>query len=185
MNGVKSYTVVPGPLQLPVAPIIPPDPEFEAYGRMEWDLPAVMAYTPYQEVTAIVEAWNPSDVDRLYGLEYYFIDPHGVVAKQDYITFVANGLGFAVFVLHAGAPEPMVTEIPFKAPGGGYRFGLRLLELEMVNAEATIKYETSRLEVVLGSRDNGVSPYTPVITGLMAVAIVSAMATGISEGGTT
>jgi len=152
---------------------------------MQWDLPAAVDYVAYREVTAILEAWNPSGVDRIYGLEYYFINPDGVIVGQDYITFVADGLGFAMFMLHAGAPEPMVTVITFKAPATGYRFGLRLLELEMVDSVATIKYETSRLEVLLGTRDNGMDIFTPVLTGLIAVAIVGSIATGISKGGLT
>lgn len=171
------------PLQLPVAPIPPPDPEFEAYGKMEWDLPAAMDYAPYREITAVVEAWNPSDIDRLYGMEYYFVNPDGAIAGHGYLAFVANGMQFYSFILHAGAIEPMVTSVVFKAPATGYRFGLRLLELEMVDSMATIKRETSRLEVLLGVRGNGMAVFTPVLAGLVTIAMLGVMVTGILKGG--
>ena len=171
------------PQQLPVAPILPPDPAAEAYGKMTWDLASAIAYAPYQEVGAIVEAWNPTDTDRLYAIAYYFINPQGVVTTQDYLVFTANGTQFASFILHAGAPESMVTIIAFRAPSGGYKFGLRMLELEMVDATVLIKHETSRLEVLLGVSQNGSESIMPAITGLLAIALVGASVKALTEGG--
>lgn len=171
------------PQQLPTAPILPPDPEAEAYGKMTWDLAQAIDYAPYQEVGAIVEAWNPTDTDRLYAIAYYFINPQGAVVTQDYLLFTTNGVQFASFILHAGAPEPMVTIIAFKAPSGGYKFGLRMLELEMVDSTASVKYETSRLEVLMGVSQNGSASIMPAITGLLAIALVGVSVKALSEGG--
>ena len=171
------------PLQMPVSPILPPDPDAEVYGRMIWDLPLSMAYKPYQEVGAILEAWNPSDTNRLYAIGYYFINPQGAVVTQDYLLFTTNGVQFASFILHAGAPEPMVTIIAFRAPSGGYKFGLRMLELEMVDATVLIKHETNRLEVLLGVSQNGSESIMPAITGLLAIALVGVSVKALTEGG--
>lgn len=170
------------PQQLSTIPIEPPDPAAEAYGRMAWDLPSAIAYSPYQEVTAYVEAWNPTSVDRLYGITYYFIDPQGTVVIQDYLYFTTGGMNFAAFILHAGAPEHMVTTVAFKAPGVGYRFGLRLLELEMVDSQAAVKYETSRLEILLGGVSTDESGILGiVVTGLMAVTFAAVVTKTISK----
>lgn len=181
-GGVEPRFLIPQ--QLPTVPIEPPDPAAEAYGRMTWDLPSVIAYTPHREVSAIIEAWNPTSINRLYGIAYYFIDPQGTAVAQDYLYFTAGGMEFVAFVLHAGAPEHMVTTILFKAPDTGYRFGLRMLELEMVDSEAAIKYETSRLEVLLG--DGGVSIdgggiLSALIPGLMAVTLVAVTAKTVKK----
>lgn len=170
------------PLQLPVAPILPPDPEAEAYGKLDWDLPPAMDYAPYQQVEAIVEARNPTGIDRLYTIAYYFVNPQGVVTAQDYLVFTANGAQFASFILHAGALEPMVTIVQFKAPSRGYRFGLRMLELETVNSSVLIKYETSRLEVSLGVSQNGSEGIMPAISGLMAIALLGVSVKTLSGG---
>lgn len=169
------------PQQLPTIPIEPPDPEAKAYGMMTWDLPSTIAYLPYQEVSAIVEAWNPTSVDRLYAIAYYFISPQGVIVTQDYLYFTTGGIQFPAFILHAGAPEHMVTTILFKAPSAGYRFGLQLLELEMVGSEASVKYETSRLEILLGgvSQDGGL--LNAVIPGMIAVVLVAVATKTISK----
>lgn len=164
------------PLQLPTIPIDPPDPSAEVYGRMIWDLGAVVDYTPYQEMTAITEAWNPSGFDRIYAIAYYFMDPQGSIVAQDYLEFTAGGTLFTVFLLNAYAIEHMVTVVTFKAPGIGYKFGLQLLELEMIEGAAAVKYETSRLEVTLGESSNGGMSEFPLTSMLGAMIVLVPMA---------
>jgi len=161
------------PQQLPTIPIDPPDPTYEAYGSMAWDLPSSMSYSPYQEVNAILEAWNPTTIDRLYAIEYYFINPDGAVVVQNYLVFTAGGLEFASFILHVGTPEHLITSVLFQAPSEGYKFGLRLLELEMVNDEAQIKYETSRLEILLGEANSSNTIYGGGLFNIIATGMTT------------
>lgn len=170
------------PRQLPTIPVEPPDPAAEAYGRMTWDLPSAIAYVPNQEVAVIVEVWNPTGIDRLYGIAYYFVSPQGTVVTQDYLYFTTDGIEFAAFILHAGAPEHMITTVLLKAPATGYRFGLRMLELEMVDSMAAVKYETSRLEVLLGGESiDGGGMLGVLVPGLMAVAFVAVATKTVSK----
>lgn len=182
---ITSGTVEPRflvPQQLPTIPIEPPDPAAEAYGRMIWDLPSAIDYTPYREVSAVLEAWNPTSIDRLYGIAYYFINPQGTIITQDYLYFTAGGMEFAAFILHAGAPEHMITTILFKAPSAGYRFGLRMLELEIVDSMAAVKYETSRLEILLGGVSiNGGGILSALVPGLVALTLVAVTIKTVSK----
>jgi len=142
------------PQQLPAIPIEPPDPLAEVYGRMTWDLPASISYVAYREVIAAVDIWNPTGIDRMYAVGYYFINPQGVIVAHDYLQFL-GGITFTAFLLYANSPVNMTTVVTFKAPSVGYKFGLQLLELEMSGTIAVVKYETSRLEVALGIEQNG------------------------------
>lgn len=174
------------PQQLPTMPIEPPDPAAGVYGMMTWDLPSAIAYSPYQEITGILEAWNPTSVDRLYAIAYYFLNPQGAVVTHDYLYFTMGGSAFSTFILHAGAPERMVTTVLFKAPGVGYRFGLQMLELEAVGTEAVVKYETCRLEILLGGEgtDDGIgrnSILDVIIPGMLAVTLTAVVAKTISK----
>ena len=173
------------PLQLPTIPIIPPDPSAQAYGMMTWNLPSAIDYSANQEVTGVMEAWNPTSVDRLYGIAYYFVNPEGTVVTQDYLYFTTGVMEFAAFILHAGAPEHMVTSVLFKAPEIGYRFGLRMLELETVDSEAAVKYETSRLEILLGGAGSisigGGGILDIVIPGMLALTLVAVATKTVSK----
>jgi len=174
------------PQQLSTIPIAPPDPAAQAYGKMTWDLAPSVAYSPSQGITAIVDLWNPSNINRLYGVAYYFVDSQGVVVAQDYLYFDAGGVKFSAFIMHANAPEHVVTSVTFSAPGVGYRFGLRLLELEMVGTSAVVKYETSRVEVLMGGEGevgNGSQGglLNIIIPGMLAVTLVAASAKAVSK----
>jgi len=181
ISRVGSVEPLVTPQQLPTIPIEPPDPSAEVYGRMSWDLGAVIDYTPYQEVTAIVEAWNPSGFDRIYAIAYYFIDLQGSVTAQGYLEFAAGGISFTVFLLNAYAVEHMITVVTFKAPNVGYKFGLQLLELEMIGGAAAVKYETSRLEVTLGESSNGGMSEFPLTSMLGAMIILVPMVMIVKE----
>lgn len=189
-----AYAVEPGtnnlvlivPSQLAAAPITPPDIGAPEYGRMSWDIAdAISSYSAGQQVTATIDLWNPSEIDRLYGAAYYFINPDGAVVEEDYIHFITGGMDFSVFILHAESPDHMVTSVIFSAPGAGYKFGLRLLELEMQDSVAVVKGEVSRLEVLLGGSrsSSGTSIVDTLLPAMVAVGMMGVMAKLVSNPG--
>lgn len=151
------------PEQLATIAINPPNIYMPPIGSMVWDITDYIDYTADQTIMTDVEFSNPGQAEELYGLVYYFIDPNGNVVAQDYVYFTTGSMQFASFILYPDAPAPMTTTISFSAPAVGYKFGLRLLQLQMNGSVAEVVQEVNRLEVKLGGTNPTPTPTTPSI----------------------
>jgi len=139
-------------LQIPTYPV-PPPAGAENLGKISWDLPEMVKYTPDAEVSAYVEMINPSDEQRLYCISYYFLSPDGIVASEDILSFMADSQQFQAFYLPAQGVEPAFTTVSFSVSEYDYTFGLRMLLLELVDGTGKVIQETSRVEVMLASEE--------------------------------
>lgn len=139
-------------LQIPTYPI-PPPAGAENLGKISWDLPEMIKYVVGDEVNAYVEMINPSDIQRLYCISYYFLSSDGLVAEEGLMNFVADSQSFQAFYLPARGLEPAFTTIQFSVSDYDFTFGLRMLLLQMTNSEARVIQETSRVQVMLASED--------------------------------
>jgi len=113
----------------------------------------MIKYTLDTEVSAYVEMINPSTEQRLYCMSYYFLSPEGIVAEEGFMEFVADSQGFTAFYLPAQGLEPAFTTVEFSVSELDYTFGLRMLLLELLNGEARVIQETSRVQVMLASEE--------------------------------
>jgi hypothetical protein len=136
--------------QLPTYPISPPTGG-ESIGRISWDLPNMIKYTPGTQVTAHVEMVNPSLEQRLYVVQYYFVDKDGTIAEEDFVHFLAGDNEFIAFYLPPQQTQPAFFDISFSCNELDYTFGLRLLLCEMNDSTASVIQECSRVQVLLAS----------------------------------
>jgi len=139
-------------LQIPTYPV-PPPAGAENLGKISWDLPEMIKYTPDTDVNAYVEMINPSDEQRLYCVSYYFLTPDGIVASEDILSFMADSQQFQAFYLPAQGVEPAFTTVSFSVSEYDYTFGLRMLLLELEDSTGKVVQETSRVQVMLASEE--------------------------------
>lgn len=139
-------------LQIPTYPV-PPPAGAENLGKISWDLPEMIKYTPDADVNAYVEMINPSDEQRLYCISYYFLSPEGILASEDILSFMADSQQFQAFYLPAQGVEPAFTTVSFSVSEYDYTFGLRMLLLELEDSTGKVVQETSRVQVMLASEE--------------------------------
>lgn len=166
------------PQQVATNPVPPPDPAPDVYGHMTWDVAPCVQYTPGETISATLEYWNPTSISRRYVIQYYFVNSEGVVAGSGYLLFLAfNGINVVDLPPVA---EKAYTNVTFSAPSTGYRFGLRMIEVEEVS-EGTFRIirEVAGLETVLADScaSGGID-----LTSLMAIMMMGMVTMKITGG---
>jgi hypothetical protein len=169
-------------LQLPTYPIAPP-PTSEALGIISWDLPPIIRYIPNTEVETVVEMYNPTAETKLYAISYYFLSSEGIILDEGLLTFAAGSQEFHAFYLAPQTAKPADTVVRFSCPQTDSVFGLRLLLLEMLDGNAQVIQETSRVEVLLASEEtHNQIESGEAFQGLMVLMMLAMMGAIITQG---